>query len=356
MSRTSRIESNALLLVLLAALGAALPATASAGTIEGSATEAGSGAPIAGLSVCAEENYVGGVSSRCTLTEPTGHYAITGLPAGSNYQVEFTAMGGSLNYLPQYYSGKEEVPGPWDPVAVSADGTVTGINAVMKPGAQIAGHVDRSGPLTPLPGIEVCVLDPAPTPRAEEFERCTTTDAAGNYTIRSLREGTFIVAFSRQRGPVNDDGFVTQWWDEAPTAAQATPIAIAPPQARTGIDADLIGPAVRPPKPPLHCKRHFRKRKVKGKARCVRRHRHKHRRRHGGSVARSGGLGAPHPKGGASASAEQSPIPAPEPAQRHRFNRKLAQRVQPDPDEDLVSVTENTFSGFGKGIVEMVRE
>jgi hypothetical protein len=280
MIRAVRVGTVALL-GLLALLGAAVPQIAAAGTIEGAATEAGSGAPIGGLSVCAKENYVGGVSSRCTLTEPSGHYLIVGLPAGSNYQVEFTAMGGSLNYLTQYYSGKEEIPGPWDPVAVSADGTVTGINAVMRPGAQLAGHVARSGPLTPLSGIEVCVLDPAPTPRAEEFERCAATDAAGNYTIRSLREGTFIVAFSRQRGPINDDGFITQWWDGAPTAAQATPIAIAPPQLRSGIDADLIGPAVRPPKPPLHCKKHFRKRKVKGKPRCVRVHRkHHHRHRH----------------------------------------------------------------------------
>jgi len=284
MIKAVRIGTATLSLMLVGMFGVALPAIASAGTIEGAATEAGTGAPIAGLSVCAEEDFLGGVHSGCTLTEPTGHYSIAGLPAGSNYQVEFTAQGGALNYLTQYYSGKEEVPGPWDPVEVSDAGAVTGIDAVMKPGAQIVGHVDRRGALTPLSGVEVCVLDPAPTPRAEEFERCAYTDAAGNYTIRSLREGTFIVAFSRQRGPINDDGFITQWWDGVDSAALATPIAIAPPQMRTGIDADLLPLLTEivdrwppPQRPPLRCKKHFRKRQVKGKPHCVRVHRHKHR-------------------------------------------------------------------------------
>lgn len=276
---------------LLAACGTcavllAVPADAcAAGSIEGAVTEAGTGVAIAGLSVCAEENRLGGVSSGCTVTDSAGHYAIGGLPAGSSYQVEFTAMGGPLNYLTQYWSGREVIPGEWDPVAVVDGTTTTGIDAQVRPGAQIVGHVAEQGTGASLTRVEVCILDPAPNPRAEEFERCAFTDEAGNYAVRSLRAGTFDVVFSRDGGPPEADAFLEQWWSGATVAAAATLISIAPPEARTGIDASLIGPRTHSkPKPPHHCRKHFRKRRVKGKMRCVRVHR-RHRHRHRGHTA-----------------------------------------------------------------------
>jgi hypothetical protein len=78
--------------------------------------------------------------------------------------------------------------------------TTTGINAQVRPGAQIAGHVAEQGTGASLARVEVCILDPAPNPRAEEFERCAFTDAAGNYAVRSLRAGIFSVVFSRDGG------------------------------------------------------------------------------------------------------------------------------------------------------------
>ena len=121
------------------------------GAVSGTATSAANGAPIAGLSVCAEENYVGGVNSLCTATDAAGHYAISGLPAGSNYQVEFSVPPvGTLNFLTQYWQGKEGL-GNWDPVTVSDGSTTEGINAMMKPGAQVSGHLSESGSDAPLP-------------------------------------------------------------------------------------------------------------------------------------------------------------------------------------------------------------
>jgi hypothetical protein len=252
------------------------------GTITGAATDAGSSAPIAGLSVCADAN--GGLYSGCTVTDASGDYSITGLPADPEYHVEFTA-GENLNYLSQSYDGKEGLDN-WDPVPVVVGGTEAGIDAVMNPGAQIAGNVTEAGAGTPVGGIEVCALDPAGTPRAEEFERCAFSDAAGNYTIRSLRAGTFVVVFSRARF-VDADGYAPQFYDGVDSESQATRIAISPPDTRTGVDASLINwwPHPKPPepiivtlieqtpkKPPLRCKRHFHKKRIKGKVRCVRIH------------------------------------------------------------------------------------
>jgi hypothetical protein len=267
------------------------------GTIAGTVTEVGTGSPIAGLSVCAESFDV---SSGCDLTDAEGNYAITGLAEDPNYRVEFnfyTPFHDVPNYLTQYYQGSEDY-NDWDPVAVTVGETTEGIDAAMKPGAQILGRVLEVGTIAPLPKIEVCALDPAGTLLAQEFEQCTFTDATGHYAIRGLRAGTFIVVFSRERF-VDSDGFFPQWYDGATSAAQATPITISPPETRTGVDARLLStldpqhrsPRVivtlveRPPvKPqPIKCKKGFRRKKVKGKVRCVKVHkkRHHHRRGHG---------------------------------------------------------------------------
>lgn len=214
------------------------PSAFASGSISGTATAAEGGTAISGLSVCAEENYVGGVHSSCTTTDASGHYAIAALPPGTNYQVEFSALG-ELNFLAQYWHGKEGLAN-WDPVTVT-DGTITeGIDASMKPGAIISGHVSEATSGAALAGIRVCVLDPAPTPRAEEFERCAMTDDAGSYAVRSLPGGSYVVAFSHYP-PLNPPSqFAEQYYQGATSEAAATPIALAPPEARTGIDASLV--------------------------------------------------------------------------------------------------------------------
>jgi hypothetical protein len=224
-------------------VGIAAPATSAdaAGSISGTATDATSGAPISGLSVCAEENFVGGVHSGCTTTDASGHYLIGGLPAGGNYQVEFSAIFpmSPLNFLTQYWQGKEGLDN-WDAVTVVDGATTEGINAAMKPGATIAGKVSESGTGAALADVRICVLDPAPTPRAEEFERCETSDAGGNYVVRSLPAGTYVVAFSHYP-PLNPPSpLAEQYYAGATSKATATPITIAPPESRTGIDASLI--------------------------------------------------------------------------------------------------------------------
>ena len=77
-----RLRTVLLALSVTAAAGL-LPAASAlaAGSISGTATAAGTGAPIAGLSVCAEADFVGGVSAGCTKTDAAGHYTIGGLSA-----------------------------------------------------------------------------------------------------------------------------------------------------------------------------------------------------------------------------------------------------------------------------------
>lgn len=270
------------------------------GTITGVVTDAGTGEPIQGLPVCADSS----VGGRCTVSGPGGLYTITGLPADPGYRVEFGAhesfYDNGLNYLRQHYNGKEE-PNSWDLVGVTVGDITAGIDAAMKPGAQILGRVLEVGTIAPLPKIEVCALDPGGTLSAQEFEQCTFTDATGHYAIRGLRSGTFIVVFSRERF-LGGDGFFPQWYDGATSAAGATPITISPPQTRTGVDARLLStldPQQRSPRvivtlvesppaqsKPIKCKKGFRRKKVKGRVRCVKLHK---KRRHHRRGQRSGG-------------------------------------------------------------------
>ncbi|HWC49284.1 MAG TPA: hypothetical protein VG448_10425 [Solirubrobacterales bacterium] len=229
--------ATALFLCLLGTLVGA-PAAFGSGSIEGAATAAGTGTPVAGLSVCAEENRVGEVSSGCTTTDPAGHYRIDGLAAGARYQVEFSALG-DLNYLTQYFNRKEGLDN-WDPVAVVDGSTTGGIDAVMNPGAQITGHLSERESGRPAASVEVCVLDPAPNPRAEEFERCSLSDVAGDYAVRSLPAGTYIVVFALHR-PLGDLGiFEEQYFASTTDRAAATKVAVAPPETVSGIDASLV--------------------------------------------------------------------------------------------------------------------
>ena len=267
------------------------------GTIAGAATEAVSDSPIQGLFVCASAN--GGLYDGCTTTGSGGAYTITGLPAHAEYHVRFEAPE-NLNYLPQSYDEKEGLDN-WDPVEVNVGATTAGIDAVMKPGAQIAGSVTEAGSGAPVPGIEVCALDPAEDLRAQEFEQCAFTDSAGNYTIRSLRSGTFVIVFSRLRGSFDADGYLEQYFYGVPAEALATRITIAPPATRTGVNASLV--KVSKPKPPqpvvvtlieqprpkaLHCKRGSRKKFVKGKQRCVKVHKRRYRHGHGPHAVATG--------------------------------------------------------------------
>jgi len=235
--KTLRLTRLALSIFVVLGLACASDALGS-GSIQGSVTAAATGGPVGGLSVCAEENFVGGVSSGCTATDTEGHYRIDGLAAGANYQVEFSALG-ALNYLTQYFHGKEGL-GRWDPVTVVDGSTTEAIDAVMNPGAQISGHLTERGSGAAAVGVEVCVLDPAPNPRAEEFERCARSDQAGEYTIRSLPTGTYIVVFAPHRPLSEEVMFAEQYYAQTSDRAAATTLSLTPPQTVSGIDGRLV--------------------------------------------------------------------------------------------------------------------
>jgi len=257
-------------------------------TISGTVTAVETGAPVAKALVCAstsDESEFG-----CGVTDSAGSYAIKGLAEGQ-YEVFFSTYKTGLNLLSQPYE--------LGLITLAAGIERTEVDAALLPGGQIGGTVRAAATGAPLAGVEVCLTEAS---EAWPFN-CLKTAESGGYNFIAVPTGSFKVVFSPEASELSEaeewglapDGFPTQWWNGQPSFAAATPIALTAPAVVEGIDGSLgpgpvaaavtssSSPAVavfRPKPKPLKCRRGFVKRKVKGKARCVKRHRHKAK-RHG---------------------------------------------------------------------------
>jgi hypothetical protein len=277
-------------------------ALAEGGSIAGTVTDETTGLPIAGLFICAWDSGADG--SRCAKSGSDGEYVVNGLP-GDEYIVEFEGIN-EVNYLREVYDDVEE----WafaTKVAVAAPATTSGVDAALAPGGEILGHVSNSGTGASEPGVMVCAMQPEPA----EYQSCDWTDSAGDYAIRGLPAGSYLVAFELEYTPWGK--LADEWWQGASSAAEADPIVIEPPATRSGIDGKVRGLYVPPSEPeagtgsgaiapsPLlpsvkqpvrKCRKGFHRKLVKGKRRCVRKHkpgkhrRHKAGKRNGGRAGR----------------------------------------------------------------------
>lgn len=259
-------------------------ALAAGGSIAGNVSDEGTHEPIAGIWACARDGQ--GWEPRCALSDANGNYLLKGIPSGS-FSVEYSG-GNRVNYLREFYEDAQTWAAATD-VDVTAPGLTSGIDAELAPGAEILGHVSDPGTGAPSRGVFVCANEQDPG----EYQGCDSTDTAGDYAIRSLPAGTYLVAFELEYLPTGL--FAKQWWDGAATMAEADPLEIAPPESRTGIDGQATSPfwpqepggeeqaALSPPpfaslppvlkKPLPKCRKGFHRRWVKGKRKCVRKHR-----------------------------------------------------------------------------------
>jgi hypothetical protein len=274
---------------------------AQGGSIAGMLSDQDSGEPVANMAACAWDDT--DTYERCAKSDSAGYYQINGLPSGE-YSVEYEGWN-QANYLREFYEDQET----WAQatrVTVAAPGITSGIDAELAKGAEILGHVGDVESGAPLYDVMVC----AALAEAPHTGGCDSTDLSGNYAIRGLPVGTYLVAFGTFVGPFTSEA--GQWWDGAASMEEADPITIAPPESRTGIDGALpywygspppgsepvpiVGEETNPPPlppPPLQvqklpsighsllpkCRPGFHRKLVKGKRRCVRKPRH-HRARH----------------------------------------------------------------------------
>jgi hypothetical protein len=262
------------------------------GVMKGTLTDALSGDPAGGVWVWIEavSSASYGVGFRA---EPDGTFEANDIPTGE-YKVYFDGES-DVNYLRRYYKDADDYASA-TAVPVVAGSVVSGVDQSLYPGAQIFGHVSNVNTGGDFYGSQVCIVQ-----GPEGGEWCDTTDLDGNYAIRSIPSGSYLLEFGVEWLPLAGR-VASQYWQEASTEEDADPITIAPPQTLTGMDAQIVDryewtpeesvettpppaattlPALNNLKPVLRkCRKGFHRKLVKGKKRCVRKHhpRRKHRR------------------------------------------------------------------------------
>jgi Carboxypeptidase regulatory-like domain len=254
-------------------------AAAATGKIEGKVIDSVTKLGIDKVEVCA---YAGEV---CDATGPDGKYVIEGLP-DEHYIVEFWAA--ELGYVRQFFNGVASFEDA-DDVEVAGGGTVSGVNAEMKKGGEIAGQVTDAATGAGIREVIVCAY----TPSAGE---CELTDSSGSYTIQGLASNSYTVEFWAEFL-----GYETRYYNEATSEGAANLVGVTAPNTTTGINAKLSKPgshvvlphlpfvpapvvSVSPvptvkskPKPKPRCKKAFKQVKRHGHTVCVKKHKKKRR-------------------------------------------------------------------------------
>jgi hypothetical protein len=216
-------------------------ALALAGKIQGHITDAATHAALNSIEICAVEvGHSFYENQHCSNSFSGGEYTLGGLPAGS-YKVRFQAgygeispgHYGQLNYLTQYFSGKE-VEAQASTVSVSA-GAITGsVDAAMQPGGRIAGTVTAASGGAPLQGIQVCA---SPVKSGNGTSTCASTAADGTYSLVGFRTGKYKLRFEAGYGEPN---YVRQFYSGKKTRAEADAIAVTAGQSKEGIDVQMV--------------------------------------------------------------------------------------------------------------------
>jgi hypothetical protein len=276
-------EANTVVLSALAPTATGIDADLiEGGTIEGTVTAAADGEPLPGVEVCAVSSGSSTVEG-CAETLANGDYELHSLPGGA-YRVVFWGKGPSAEYEPWSHSI----------VGVTAGETITGIDASLARGGKIKGTVTTAAGGARLADIPVCLFaTSSPKP-----QRCTYSDEAGEYSFAGLQDGPYQVGFSLTNAEIDGevpagegDGFESQYYDGVGARAQATTISLLSPEVIGNVNATLFTPPVAAPpalapfvfgpivaaaptivepKPrAVGCKKPKRKKKVKGKVRCV---------------------------------------------------------------------------------------
>jgi len=182
--------------------------------ISGTVTALDTGDPVEGVRVCAGDAE----HSFCTLTEEGGSYFLN--IVGGTYRVRFKGDG----YATQYYDDADDEANAT--TVTLHESRVNGVDAALKDGGSIKGQVSTSDGRETFGNIEVCALSPT-------IVECTNADSSGAYEFLSLAPGSYKVQFSLT-------GYITQFYDDKATEAEAESVTVTVNHESGGVDATLV--------------------------------------------------------------------------------------------------------------------
>ncbi len=200
------------------------------GSISGTVTDEVTGEPLAGI--CVSGSAAGSDSFLSSdITDAAGHYSF-GLLGSGEYGVYFLdACDGSVDYAHEWFENQIAFSEA-DLITVTAPADTPGIDAELAPGGTISGTVTDQATGAPLSGI--CVRSVDGLGNAHAFAR---TGESGGYTLGGLASGTHRVRFADPCG--GSDDYLTEWYDDRRTFAEATLVTVSGVENTPGIDAAL---------------------------------------------------------------------------------------------------------------------
>lgn len=241
--RSPRARRSArLLAVLLAAcalaagsLAAAAPATAALTSVVGgtiSYAVPGSSAPTTRVRLYPVTGSQPASGGAYTTLSSGGSWSVAGVASG-RYRILFEATSSDNGAnAPIWYGGT-----PFEDSAqvVTVAGNVTGLTVSQPAAGSISGTV--TGPFDPAT-LQAYLLNPS----TGLFERAVgygsaNTSGTGNYTIRGLAAGEYVVRFADRTG--DSPRFSTQYYNGATSLWDSQTVTVAAGQAVTGINGSV---------------------------------------------------------------------------------------------------------------------
>jgi protocatechuate 3,4-dioxygenase beta subunit len=200
------------------------------GSISGTVTDAATGHPLPGIRVSIEiaSNTRPPTSSAWAVqTGNDGKYTISGLADG-----QYTVFAQGKDFITEWYNDQKDRNNA-NPVVIASASQASGIDFALDqrppdPVYAISGKVlDANGhPIT-----HATVMASGNTSANRPFVTAVS-DQNGDYTL-TVDEGAWIVWASSQ-------GYVSEWFDNAPGPAAATPVVLTfPSPTRSGVDFSL---------------------------------------------------------------------------------------------------------------------
>jgi hypothetical protein len=210
------------------------------GSISGTVTDAITGHDLSGICVNAGENNA---SPESAVTDGSGNYTISDLPAGS-YYVEFyvgAGCGNSGNYAQQWWDDASTLSAAT--VVSVGTGEVPDIDAAMVEGGSISGTVTDATTGDDLSGICVIANTPFWDGLAKPWTWNATTADNGTYTISNLDPSlTYDIQFTMGCGVINV--YAEQWYngtlEGAVSQTGATALSVTAGEITQPIDAAMV--------------------------------------------------------------------------------------------------------------------
>jgi len=183
------------------------------GSISGTITEEGSGLPIQGLHVGANQIYCMEDWAAVAHTDANGDYTIHGIPAGTVYLKTCGECVG-MNYVNEWYNSADGTYycAQATPISVSAGEELTGYDFILPVGATISGMIYEADGTTPITDPSIHVGARLGNPCYNHEQVSGTNPVSGSYTIQGVPPGdVYLVTHDSQ------SNYLNEWWTGNPT-------------------------------------------------------------------------------------------------------------------------------------------